>query len=390
MTDNPTRLGRYENTMVGEHTMRAYVPPCLPPVPPIALTGLHAILATADQALGRLDGFTVALPDPPPFRSMYVRKEALLSSRIDGAQSSLADLLLFETDVPLDAPTDHVTAVSGCVAAIEFGMRRLRDGEKLSAQLLKDVHAVLIGKGPGQDKDPGAFRRSAVWIGGTRAGHGRFVPPPPHLVEPAVEALIDFIHTDHPDLPILVKAALVQAQFENIQPFLVGNGRMGRMLISFLLCEQGVLREPVLFSSLYLKQHRQRYYELLQTVREFGAWEDWLAFFLRGIVDTADRAIAGGREIQRLFARDHEKIAAVGWTLANALPVHALLQRRGLIAIPGAARELGLSQPTVASMLVRLSQLGIARETTGRRRDRIYAYGAYMDILNDGTEAVAA
>ena len=162
------------------------------------------------------------------------------------------------------------------------------------------------------------------------------------------------------------------------------------MLITFLLCEQGVLREPVLFSSLYLKQNRQRYYELLQTVREFGAWEDWLAFFLRGIVETADLAIAGGREIQQLFRRDHDKIAAVGWTLANALPVHALLQRRGLIAIPGAARELGLSQPTVASMLVRLAQLGIARETTGRRRDRIYAYGAYMDILNDGTEAAAA
>jgi Fic family protein len=256
----------------------------------------------------------------------------------------------------------------------------------LSLCLIREIHGILRAVGRGGDKHPGEFRRSQNWIGGTRPGTARFVPPPPHLVLPSLGDLETFIHTDRPDIPLLVKAALVHVKFETIHPFLDGNGRLGRLPITFLLCERSVLREPLLYLSLYFKQHRQTYYELLQSVRETGNWEEWLAFFLRGIVVTAGQATATARQIIQLFTRDRDRIEGLGRPATTAMRVHQLLQRKALATIPGASRQLGLSQTTVTSALDRLTKLGIVHEMTGRRRGKVFVYTTYLNLLSEGTE----
>jgi len=381
-----TRLGRYETTAFGGEKVRAYVPCPLPPIPPVELGPLQADLEVANQAVGRLDGIASVLPDPPLFLYMYVRKEALLSSQIEGTQSSLSDLLMFESDEAPGVPLDDTREVSNYVAAMDHGLQRLRGDFPLSLRLLREIHAILLAHGRGEDKDPGEFRSSQNWIGGTRPGNALYVPPPPHLVLDCMGALETFIHADTPDLPLLVKAALVHVQFETIHPFLDGNGRLGRLLITFLLCERGVLREPLLYLSLYFKQNRQTYYDRLQAVREQGDWEAWLAFFLRGVIVTAGQAIATARAILQLFARDRALIEPIGRAAATALRLHQLLQRRALVTIPAASRQLGLSQPTVTAAIEQLMRLGIVHETTGRRRGRVFVYGAYMNLLSEGTE----
>jgi Fic family protein len=382
----PSRLGHYETTAIGGERVRAFVPPALPPDPPVALGHQQAALELANQAIGRLDGIVSILPDPPLFLYMYVRKEALLSSQIEGTQSSLSDLLLYESEESPGAPLDDVQEVSRYVAAMNHGLERLRGGMPLSLRLIREIHATLLTRGRGEDKDPGEFRRSQNWIGGTRPGNALYVPPPPHLVVPCMGELEAFLHADLPDLPVLVKAALVHVQFETIHPFLDGNGRLGRLLITFLLCERGILREPLLYLSLYFKQHRADYYTLLQAVREHGAWEDWLEFFLRGVVATANQAIATARGILQLFERDRARIESLGRPATTALRMHQLLQHKGLASIPDAARQLALSQPTVTSALEHLRQLGIVHESTGRRRGRVFVYSAYMNLLSEGTE----
>jgi len=253
MPDYPTRLGRYETTAIGGETVRAYIPIPLPPVPPVDLDGLHVALEQANQTIGRLDGVASVLPDPSLFLYIYIRKEALLSSQIEGTQSSLSDLLLYEAEEAPGVPIDDTREVSNYVAAMNHGLHRLREDFPLSLRLIREIHAILLSQGRGQDKDPGAFRRTQNWIGGTRPGNALFVPPPPHLVMDCLGALEAFIHADSPDLPLLVKAALVHVQFETIHPFLDGNGRLGRLLITFLMCERGILREPLLYLSLFFK-----------------------------------------------------------------------------------------------------------------------------------------
>jgi len=243
-----------------------------------------------------------------------------------------------------------------------------------------------LAKGRGKDKDPGEFRRSQNWIGGSRPSNALFVPPPPHLVMACLGDLETFIHTDSADLPLLVKAALVHVQFETIHPFLDGNGRLGRLLITFLMCERGVLREPLLYLSLFFKQNRQSYYEHLQAVRAYGAWEDWLAFFLRGVTETARQGIQTAQSLLRLFSNDRSRIEELGRPATTALRLHQFFQRRGLTTIPGASRQLGLSQPTVTSGIAHLQALGIVRETTGRQRGKVYVYGAFLDLLSEGTD----
>jgi Fic family protein len=386
MTDYTLRLGRYESTAVAGETVHAFIPPDLPPVPAVALDGMHTALEAANQALGRLDGIASVLPDPSLFLYMYVRKEALLSSQIEGTQSSLSDLLLFEAEEAPGVPLSDPQEVSNYVAAMIHGLERLREGFPLSPRLIREIHAVLLSKGRGQDKDPGEFRRSQNWIGGTRPGNAMFVPPPPHEVMPAMGGLETFIHADTPNLPILVKAALAHVQFETIHPFLDGNGRLGRLLITFMLCERNVLREPLLFLSLYFKQHRKTYYDLLQSVRQQGAWEDWLEFFLTGVTETASLGTSTAQRMLQLFTEDHRKIEALGRSASNPLRLHQLLQRRTLITIPETARLLKLSQPTVTSSLKHLIDLGIVREMTGRQRDRVFVYQRYLDILAEGTD----
>ena len=382
----PTRVGRYETTSVAGENVRAYIPLPLPPNPPVNLTGQQAALELANQTLGRLDGIASVLPDPSLFLYIYIRKEALLSSQIEGTQSSLSDLLLFEAEEAPGVPIDDTREVSNYVAAMDHGLRRLREDFPLSLRLIREIHAILLAKGRGQDKDPGEFRRSQNWIGGTRPGNAVFVPPPPHAVMACLGELETFIHASAPDLPLLVKAALVHVQFETIHPFLDGKGRLGRLLITFLLCERGVLREPLLYLSLFFKQNRTAYYAHLQAVREYGAWEVWLEFFLRGVTETARQGIQTAQSLLRLFGNDRARVEQLGRPAATALRLHQFLQRRALTTIQDASRHLGLSQPTVTSALAHLQALGIVRETTGRQRGRVFVYGAFLDLLSEGTD----
>ena len=275
MPKNPysSRLGRKVTISTAGESTTAFVPPPLPPTPSVELPRLYRQLENANRALGRLDGVTSILPDTPLFLYMYVRKEALLSSQIEGTQSSLSDLLLFENEEAPGVPIDDVQEVSSYVAAMEHGLERIRAGFPISLRLIRELHDILLSKGRGNSKQPGEFRRTQNWIGGTRPGNALFVPPPPELVMELMSHLESFIHDDKVEIPSLIKAGLVHVQFETIHPFLDGNGRLGRLLITFILCAQGILKEPILYLSLYFKSHRSRYYELLQGVRERGDWE---------------------------------------------------------------------------------------------------------------------
>ena len=340
-------------------------------------------LERANQALGRLDGVTSILPDPSVLLYMYIRKEALLSSQIEGTQFSLSELLEFEAQ---DAPGVPLDNVSNYAAAMDHGLSRLKGGFPLSLRLLREIHGILVRADRGQEKDPGAFRRSQTWIGGTRPGNAAFVPPPPHIVEDCMGKLELFIHDPADGLPTLIKAGLVHVQFESIRPFLDGNGRLGRLLITLLLCEQGILSSPMLYLSLYLKQHRRLYYELLQTVRETGEWERWLAFFLDGVTETSNQAAETARKLIALFDTDRRRIEALGRPASSVRRVHHQLQQRPLLTIPQTVRLLGLSKPTVGKSVDHLVALGIVRETSGRQRGRTFVYDACLRLLDEGTE----
>lgn len=386
MTKVGRRLGSYVASLFGGEPVRAYVPPPLPPDPPLDMARLYPMLDRANQALGRLDAVTTLLPNTGLFIYLYVRKEALLSSQIEGTQSSLSDLLLYESEETPGVPLDDVREVSNYVAAMEHGLKRLHEGFPLSLRLMREIHRILLADGRGANKEPGEFRRSQNWIGGTRPGTARFVPPPPDLVMDCLGDLERFLHDDVRHLPILIKAALVHVQFESIHPFLDGNGRLGRLLITFLLCAQGVLTEPILYLSLYLKSHRTAYYELLQQVREQGAWEDWLEFFLDGVHQTAMQATEAATRILHLFDDDRARIGGLGRAASSALQVHEYLKKRPYLSIPKAAKDLGISVPTVTRSVRHLEDLGILKEVSGRRRDRLFVYGRYLDILSEGTE----
>ena len=370
---------------VGERA-EAYVPPTLPPIPPIQMERLYRLLDDANRALGRLDGVTSILPDTPLFLYMYIRKEALLSSQIEGTQSSLSELLLFESDDAPGVPLDDVQEVSNYVAAMNHGLARIREGFPISLRLIREIHEILLSKGRGSTKQPGEFRRSQNWIGGTRPGNALFVPPPPERVLELMSDLEKFIHADTPEIPALVKAGLVHVQFETIHPFLDGNGRLGRLLITFLLCTQGIPKEPILYLSLYFKTHRRHYYDMLQQVREQGDWETWLEFFLEGITETSLQAAEAAREILNLFETDRKRIETLGRPAASALRVHQLLQQKPIVAIPDAAQRLGISAPTIAKSIQHMVDLGLVREITGRQRGRMFVYGDYLSILSRGTE----
>lgn len=380
------RLGRYVVKSYADETVRAFVPPPLPPDPPVRLDTVQRLLEQANHSLGRLDGLASILPNLPLFIYAYVRKEAVLSSQIEGTQSSLSDLLLFENDEAPGVPLNDVQEVSNYVAALNHGLDRLRGGFPLSLRLIREIHEVLLSKGRGSEKQPGEFRTSQNWIGGTRPGTAAFVPPPPEFVPDCMGALELFLNEERPDLPLLIRAGLVHVQFETIHPFLDGNGRLGRLLITFLLCAVGVLREPILYLSLYFKQHRQTYYDLLDRVRTKGDWEVWLEFFLIGVRDTAEQAAAAARRILTLFDEDRQKVEALGRPAASALRVFAHMQRNPIVSIPDVAGSIGISPPTVAKSLEHMRQLGLLRETTGRQRHRLFVYSAYLAILSEGTE----
>jgi Fic family protein len=383
---DPGRLGRRVTVSTVGEPVYAFVPPPLPPRPPLRMEGLYRAFEAASQALGRLDGVSSVLPDTSLFLYMYVRKEALLSSQIEGTQSSLSDLLLFELEEMPGAPLDDVVEVSNYVAAMRHGVERLGQGMPISGRLIREIHGLLLSKGRGSEKQPGEFRTSQNWIGGTRPGNALFVPPPPELVAELMADLEKFIHAEQPPLPVLIKAGLVHVQFETIHPFLDGNGRLGRLLITLLLIARGVLKEPILYLSLYFKNHRAAYYELLQRVREEGDWEAWLDFFLSGVTESSTQAAETAVELLRLFEADGRRIEQLGRAAASALRVHQALQQRPFITVADVARRLGLSAPTIRKSIAHLQKLGIVHEVTGLRRDRVFAYRDYMTILNRGTE----
>jgi Fic family protein len=310
----------------------------------------------------------------------------VLSSQIEGTQSSLSDLLLYENDEAPGAPIEDVQEVSNYVAAMNHGLERMRSGFPLSLRLIREIHEILLSKGRGSGKQPGEFRHSQNWIGGSRPGNAVFVPPPPELLDECLNQLELFLHDEQTRLPLLVRAGLVHVQFETIHPFLDGNGRLGRLLITFLLCAQGALREPILYLSLYFKTNRAAYYELLERVRTKGDWEAWLDFFLIGVRDTAEQAASAAREILEHFSQDQKKIETLGRPAASVLRVFQHMQRNPIIAIPSAAKKIGISAPTVAKSLGHMIDLGILEETTGRERHRLFVYRRYLDILNEGTE----
>ena len=379
--------GRYEVTSVGGELVRAFVPDPLPPVPPLVLDGiLQQGFESAVLALGRLDGVSALLPDKALFLYAYVRKEAVLSSQIEGTQSSLSDLLLFELEEIPGVPLDDVVEVSNYVAALEHGLARLREGFPLSNRLIREIHGVLLSRGRGSGKDPGEFRRSQNWIGGTRPGNAAFVPPPHTVVEDCMAHLERFLHTRDDGLPVLLRAALAHVQFETIHPFLDGNGRVGRLLITFFLCHAGLLKEPLLYLSLYLKQNRSTYYNQLDQVRSTGDWEGWIAFFLEGIRQTAEGAVSTAQRLAEIFKSDRTKIESRGRRAGSALRVHEALKARPILSMPQVCRGTGLSFPAATSAMDLLANLGIARELTGKRRNRLFVYDRYLAILNEGTE----
>ena len=389
--------GQYATSVAGGETVRAFVPFPLPPVPPLDLSGARqTMLEKATLALGRLDSIALLLPDPQLFLYAYVRREAVLSSQIEGTQSSLSDLLLFELDELPGVPFDDVVEVSNYVAALEHGMARLREGFPLCNRLLREMHVHLMSRGRGSEKAPGEFRRSQNWIGGTRPGNARFVPPPPQELEACMTALERFIQgvTDDgsSDLPVLLKAALAHVQFETIHPFLDGNGRLGRLLIALLLHVGGALSQPLLYLSLYFKQHRTLYYELLDRVRTDGDWEAWVDFFLEGVEQTAHGAVQTARRLVDLFQQDTQRVQGVERVRrgsANVLRVLDTLRQRPLCSLRQLGSSAGISFPTVSKAMLTLVEMGIARELTGQRRNRVFVYDAYLNILNEGGDALS-
>jgi len=382
------RLGSYFAHNVGGELVRAYVPAPLPPIPAVRIDQFQTLFEQANQSLGRLDGLASVLPDLGLFIYAYVRKEAVLSSQIEGTQSSLSDLLLFENDEAPGVPIQDVQEVSNYVAALNHGLARLRDGFPLSLRLMREIHGVLLSKGRGSTKEPGEFRRSQNWIGGTRPGSAAFVPPPPERVMECMGELEKFLHAERNDLPPLVKAGLVHVQFETIHPFLDGNGRLGRLLITFLLCAAGALREPILYLSLFFKSHRQTYYDLLMRVRETGDWESWIEFFLTGVKETSEQAVGAARRILDLLESDRKQIAALGRPAASALRVFQHAQTNPILSTRATAQKIGISFPTVTSAIDHLQKLGVLREITGKQRRRLFVYDAYLKILNEGTEPI--
>ena len=379
--------GTYEVTTGGGETVRAFVPHPLPPVPDVDFReGLRRPLEAATAALGRLDAVTALLPDATVFVYGYVRKEAVLSSQIEGTRSSLADLILHEAGGAPGAPISDVLETSNAVAALNHGVERLRGGFPLSNRLMREMHATLLATGRGAAMMPGEFRRSQNWIGGSRPGNAAFVPPPPNHVQDCMAGLERFIHATGDELPVLVKAGLAHVQFETIHPFLDGNGRLGRLLITLMLCDAGLLREPLLYLSLYFKRNRTTYYQLLNDIRHTGDWEAWLRFFLEGVHEVADAAFATARTASETIREDRTRIGRLGRRAGSALRVHQSLVERPVGTIRRLASKTGLSAPTVAAVLRLLQQLGIVREVTGRQRGKIFTYERYLAVLREGTE----
>lgn len=380
-----TLQGRYIKVASTGESFNAFMPALLPPRPAIHWTpALRARFDAALLALGRLDAVTDLLPNAALLLYSFVRKEAVLSSMIEGTQSSLADLLLFEIDQQPGVPLEDAREVSRYVAALEHGLKRLRGGFPLSLRLLREVHRVLLGGGRGTKLTPGEFRRSQVWIGGTRPGNAVFVPPPANELDECLKHFERFLHDQPEPTPPLVKAALAHVQFETIHPFLDGNGRVGRLLIALQLAADGLLREPLLYLSLHFKAHRQTYYELLNAVRLSGDWEIWLEFFADAVAASATQAATSAKRLLELASADGQRIADLGRAASSALMIHQSLQRQPIATAASLTVATGLTPATINKSLAHLERLGVVAELTRKQRGRVFSYARYVDILNEG------
>jgi Fic family protein len=381
--------GTYKITRYGEEQVRAFVPNPLPPTPPVSLLGSLELYERANLALGRLDALSLLLPDLPLFIYYYVRKEAVLSSQIEGTQSSVADLLLFENEQAPGVPEADVEEVSNYVGALFHGVERMRHSLPLSLRLLREMHGILLRRGRGSQMQPGEFRTSQNWIGGTRPGNAMYVPPPPAEMMACLDGFEKFLHEQSPGVSPLIRAALAHVQFESIHPFLDGNGRLGRQLITLMLCSQGVIHEPILYLSLFFKQNRDRYYELLQAVRVDGDWEGWLSFYLQGIESTAENAYSTARRLVALFESDRKRLETHKRSSSSLLRMHELLRQRPIWQAPKLARAMDLSGPGVRKLIATMIEEDVLREISGKERYQVYCYHRYLDILNEGTEPLA-
>lgn len=380
--DKTKRIGHYvQGSSVGGESYLAYVPNLLPPTPTIELDDIYSLLDQANVALGRLDGMSSILPDPSLFIYMYVRKEAVLSSQIEGTQSSLSDLLFYENERIKNGNQDDVKEVSRYVNAMNYGLERIKEFP-LSLRLIREIHQRLIENARGGNKQPGEFRKSQNWIGGAKPSKAIFVPPPPENLMVCLDNLEKYLHDDSNQFPILVKVAIIHVQFETIHPFLDGNGRLGRLLITFILCVAGVLKEPLLYLSLYFKKNRTQYYESLQNVRTKGDWEEWIKFFLKGVKETADQATKTVQDILALFADDEKKIQQSNKTGAALQSIHKHFQKSPISTSTEICEGTGLSRPAVLRNVGELEEMGIVRETTGKNRNKIFSYARYMEILS--------
>jgi Fic family protein len=379
---NRAAAGHYVTVTTADEPFKAFVPAPLPPDPPVEWSpALRRRFDAALVALGRLDAVTGLLPNAALLLYSFIRKEAVLSSQIEGTQSSLADLLLYEIDEQPGVPVDDTKEVSRCVAALETGLKKLKSGLPLCTRLLCDMHKALLAHPRGRGKTPGELRRSQVWVGGTRPGNAVFVPPPPDAVADCLEHLERFLNDEPEPTPPLVKAALAHVQFETIHPFLDGNGRIGRLLIVLQLVADGVLREPMLYPSLFFKTHRALYYELLNGVRLNGDWERWLDYFAEGIEASATQAVTTAHAILALVNADRDRIAGLGRAAASALAVHQALQRQPLATSAALVKASKLTPATVNKSLAHLERIGIVGELTNRQRGRVFSYKRYVDAL---------
>lgn len=378
-------FGTFQETTRGGETYKVYIPAPLPPK--IKLESLYILLDKANQGLGKLDAMNFFLPDVNLFIYLYVRKEALLSSQIEGTQSSLADLFLVENHKRPSVPLDDVEEVTNYVAAINYGIKRIQqENFPVSLQLIREIHGILMRGVRGQEKIPGEFRQSQNWIGGTRPGNALFVPPPPQKVMELMGDLEVFIHSRTIHLPILIKIAMVHLQFESIHPFLDGNGRLGRLLITLLMYEKNLIQQPIFYLSYFFKQHRAEYYKLLQNVRKNNAWEEWIKFFLQGVIETSQDAFETAMRLTHLMKEDLEKIRTLGKVSKSAERVFVYFQKKPIVSIPELSENLKLSPHTIKLSLDHLEALGIIKEITGRQRGLTYTYDNYLSILREGDE----
>lgn len=377
--------GTYVAAIAGGRACQAFIPAPLPPRPPLQLDGrLQARINQAMLALGRLDAMACLLPNASLFLYSYVRKEAVMSSQIEGTQSSISDLMLFEMDALPGVPVDDVQEVSCYVRALIQGVQQIREGQPLAYRLLTDLHRVLMTSGRGISKSPGEFRRNQVWIGGHRADEATFVPAPANELATCWADLERFLNDVPEATDPLIKAAMAHVQFETIHPFMDGNGRIGRLLIPLILMASGVLSEPLLYLSVFFKKHRQVYYERLQQVRLQGDWEGWLLFFADAIAETAQQAVDTARQLNALRSEHQTLLPALGRIAPSARQVLDALFEHPIANINTLVEHTGLTPATVGKVVDLLANpgLNLVKELTGQKRNRVYAYSAYIDLLN--------